>query len=115
MRHANLRFIAWIVLALLGAPVAMHVVVHDLHDHHDQPAAASLAGTERDHEHPIVSSPAPQIPALTRIAMPLAVAPALPTASWARLTTAIRNVVAFGALRMDDDIGLHSLHATFLI
>lgn len=37
MRRSTVRLSAFFVLALLGAPVAMHVVLHDLHAHHDGP------------------------------------------------------------------------------
>jgi len=32
-----------------------------------------------------------------------------------RIARTLRNVIAFGALRVDDDIGLHALFATLLI
>jgi hypothetical protein len=116
MSGQALRVIAFIVLALLGAPVAMHVVVHDLHDH--EHAATVDNGSEEphgDHEHPVVSSAAPRIPSVTRIALAVVATPDVARATWTATATADRNVVSFGALRMDDDVGLHSLHSTFLI
>src|SRR5215210_4773127 len=111
----TLRFVAFVVLALLGAPVTMHVVMHDLHDHQEEVAETYGARAHSDHEHPIVSSPAPQIPSLTRVALPIASVAAATPATWKRITTEVRNVLSFGSLRMDDDVGLHALHSTFLI
>ena len=107
-----------IVLLLLGAPVAMHVVMHDLHDHHDARATPVPYETEDghgDHEHPLVSSSAPQVPSLTRISLPLTSAPAAMPLTWTSIARADRNVVAFGALRTDTDVGVQSLLSTFLI
>lgn len=106
-----------IVLVLLGAPVAVHVLMHDLqHDHHDDRAIAyETEGSHDDHEHPIVSSPAPQVPSPTRVALPIATTPAAMPATWRRIARAVRNVVAFGALRTDTDVGFQPLLATFLI
>jgi hypothetical protein len=116
MSRSSLRFVAFIVLALLGAPVAMHVVMHDLHDHHDEVAEAYGAKTgHSDHEHPIVSSPAPQLPDVTRVTLPVATVPAATAATWTRIASTDRNVLSFGALRMDDDVGLQPLLSTFLI
>lgn len=94
----------------------MHVVIHDLHDHVDDHATA-FAGQagHGDHEHPIVSHPAPQVPSLTRVALPVAMEPVATPATSTRIATADRNIVSFGALRTDDDVGLQALLATFLI
>ena len=106
----------FIVLALLGAPVAMHVVMHDLHDHHgDAPASVVEEAGHGDHEHPIVSSPAPQLPDVTRMALPAAIVPAATWATWTSVASTDRNVLSAGALRMDDDVGLQPLLSTFLI
>ena len=117
MPRSTVRFFAFAVLALLGAPVAMHVVLHDLHEHHHHEAAmAGVGETEHgDHEHPIVASPAPRVPALTLVALPAAIVPAAMPATWAGIATAERNVLSFGALRTDDDVGLQPLLSTFLI
>lgn len=117
MRRSTVRILAVIVLALLGAPVAMHVVMHDLHHHHDANADAAMVGQggHGDHEHPIVGSSAPQIRSLTRAALPIGTAPAAVPATWICMATAQRNVVSHGALRMDDDVGLQPLLSTFLI
>ena len=116
MPRSTLRLFAFLVLALLGAPVAMHVVMHDLHGHHDDHGIAYEAERGHgDHEHPIVSSPAPQVPSLTRVALPMASAPAAMPATWTCIANADRNVVALGALRTDTDVGLQPLLATFLI
>jgi len=116
MSRSTLRLFAFVVLALLGAPVAMHVVMHDLHDHHGEHADAYEADSgHSDHEHPIVSSPAPQLPDVTRVALPVATVPAAASATWTTVASTDRNVLSFGALRMDDDVGLQPLLSTFLI
>lgn len=113
MRRSTVRFFAFVVLALLGAPVAMHVILHDLHGHPHQAAAAQPY--HGDHEHPIVSSAGPEVPSLTPAALPVAIAPAATAATWTCSKTTDRNVLSFGALRMDDDVGLQPLLSTFLI
>lgn len=116
MSRSTVRYATFIVLALLGAPVVMHVVMHDLHDHHDAHAEAAMIDTGHgDHEHPIVGAAAPQIPSLTRVALPIGTTPAAAPATWSRMATAERNAVSHGALRMDDDVGLQPLLSTFLI
>lgn len=119
MRRPTLRLLAFVVLALLGAPVAMHVVLHDLHDHHDALVEADAAMIEHadhgEHEHPIVGSPAPaslrHVRTVAPVAMILAAAPATIT----HRAGAERNVLSLGALRIDDDVGLQPLLSTFLI
>lgn len=117
MPRSTIRFFAFVVLALLGAPVAMHVVLHDLHDHHhhEQAIARLAASGHGDHEHPIVSSPVPQAASLARIAVPAATAPAATFTAWTCVARAERNVLSPGALRIDDDVGLQPLLSTFLI
>lgn len=116
MPRPTLRLLAFLVLALLGAPVAMHVVMHDLHDHHDEHADAYEAESGHgDHEHPIVASSAPKFPDATRVALPVAIVPAATPADWMIVAGTGRNVLSFGALRMDDDVGLQPLLSTFLI
>jgi len=116
MPRSTVRFLALIVLALLGAPVAMHVVMHDLHDHDGDYANAYATDADHgDHEHPIVSSPAPQVPSTARAALPVVAVPAATPATWTRTTRLERNVIAHGALRTDDDVGLQPLLSTFLI
>lgn len=116
MHRSTVRLFAVVILALLGAPVAMHVIVHDLHEHHAEHAKAydGEAG-HGDHEHPLVSSSAPQVPSLAPAALPVVAAPASVSAVWTRIATGERNVVSVGALRMDDDVGLQLLLSTFLI
>jgi hypothetical protein len=113
MRRTTVRLIAVFVLALLGAPVAMHVVMHDLHEHPHEAAAAQPH--HGDHEHPIVSSAAPEVPSLTPAALPVAIVPAATPATWTSVASTDRNVLSFGALRMDEDVGLQPLLSTFLI
>jgi len=116
MRRSTLRLFAFVILALLGAPVAMHVVMHDLHDHDgDHASAYTTDGDHGNHEHPIVSSPAPQVPNLARAALPVVAVPDATPATWNRTTRMERNVIAHGALRCDDDVGLQPLLSTFLI
>jgi len=113
------RIYAFFVLALLGAPVAMHVVMHDLHDHEGEHANAYTGQTgHSDHEHPVVSSPASRVPSLARAVLPVVAAPttvSVVRTQIARAARAERNVVSFGALRLDDDVGLQPLLSTFLI
>lgn len=45
MRRSTVRLLAFAVLALLGAPMAMHVVLHDLHGH----------GHQHEHAQPVVT------------------------------------------------------------
>jgi hypothetical protein len=116
MHRSTIRFLAFVVLALLGAPVAMHVVVHDLHDHYERLAMVTLDETGHgEHEHPVVSSPAPQVPNLTRVALPDALTPSAAAVTRSSITTSDRNVFSFGALRIDDDVGLQPLLSTYLI
>ena len=115
MSRSTLRFFAIVVLALLGAPVAMHVVVHDLRDHEEIDVASVPETGHGDHEHPIVSASAAPVASLPRVAMSVAVTPATVPATWTSITTADRNVLSFGATRMDDDVGLQPLLSTFLI
>lgn len=116
MRRSTLRLVALLVLALLGAPVAMHVVMHDLHDHHEDHAEPHDGGmSPGDHEHPIVSSSAPEVPSLSAATLPVAVAPYPTAAIWNSTARSARNALAHGALRSDEDVGLQPLLATFLI
>jgi len=116
MHRSTLRLFAFLVLALLGAPVAMHIVMHDLHDHEGEHANAYTEGADHGHhEHPIVSASAPQVPALTRVALPIVAVPVVSPSTWTRTATAGRNVIAHGAFRSDDDVGLQSLLSTYLI
>jgi hypothetical protein len=116
MRRSSVRCFAVVILALFGAPVAMHVLVHDLHDDDCHPGTAYTASEHHgNHEHPIISSAATQVPNLVRAALPVAIVPANPPASLRRMSAADRNVIAFGALRLEDDVGLQPLLSTFLI
>jgi len=116
MRRSTVRSIAFFVLALLGAPVAMHVVLHDLHDHHDAHADAAIIDTGHgDHEHPIVGASSPAALRLMRPALPVVAATAPQAIVSPALATAERNVLSLGALRIDDDVGLQPLLSTFLI
>lgn len=116
MPRSTVRLFAFLVLALLGAPVALHVVMHDLHSHHEEHATAyEHESGHADHEHPIVSSPAPQLPDATRAALPVETVPVGTPATWASIASIDRNVLSLGALRIDDDVGLQPLLSTFLI
>lgn len=115
MPRSTLRFFAIIVLVLLGAPVAMHVVLHDLHGHDDEATGTYASAADHgDHEHPIVSSPAPTIPGLVQIGLPVA-AESKTVPLPVGMPGEERNTLTHGALRMDDDVGLQSLLSTFLI
>jgi hypothetical protein len=113
MPRSTVRLFAFVVLALLGAPVAMHVVMHDLHAHPDESAAAHPH--HGDHEHPIVSSAGPEVPSVTPAVLPVALVPAATPATWTRVASTDRTFLSFGALRMDEDVGLQPLLSTFLI
>jgi hypothetical protein len=116
LSRSTARILAVVVLALLGAPLAMHVVMHDLHSHHDEHSDAYEAESgHSDHEHPIVSSAAPQLPDATRAALPAEIVSTATAATWTSVASTDRNVLSFGALRMDDDVGLQPLLSTFLI
>jgi hypothetical protein len=117
MHRSTVRILTFIVLVLLGAPVAMHVVVHDLDEHHDAGAATAMIehGGHGDHEHPIVGSSAPQVSILTRAALPVATTAGVARATSIYVARANRNIVSHGSLRMDDDVGLQPLLSTFLI
>ncbi len=116
MRRSTVRSIAFFVLALLGAPVAMHVVLHDLHDHHHPHADAAMIDLGHgDHQHPIAGASPPAAVRVVRASVPV-VAATLPQAMVsAAMATAERNVLSLGALRIDDDVGLQPLLSTFLI
>ncbi|MGZ5459949.1 MAG: hypothetical protein ACXW5U_10830 [Thermoanaerobaculia bacterium] len=110
------RLIAFAVLALLGAPVALHVVFHDLPaQHHEEHAEdGGIEHGHADHEHPVVGSAPAASPRLVRTILPTGDA-APPSTTWVRAVKAERNVLSFGALRTDDDVGLQPLLSTFLI
>lgn len=117
MNRSTLRIVAVIVLALLGAPVGLHVVLHDLPGHSGAVVdhAAGFSGEDHgDHEHPIVASTTPVSPRSGRTALPALTADPRPVAVSLRGTTP-RNVLSAGALRLDEDVGLYSLFSTFLI
>lgn len=105
-----------VILALLGAPVALHVVLHDLHGHEEHGAVPAGVGAEEHgpHEHPVVASvPPPEaVPPGDGVRLPGLNAVA---ASPGDIGRSARNVIAHGALRMDDDVGLQPLLSTFLI
>lgn len=94
----------------------MHVILHDLHgDHHDAPAKAYLDRDVHDHQHPIVSSLAPLLPSLTRTMLPVISLSMTSPFAWKSGSAGERNLIAFGSLRLDDDVGLQPLLSTFLI
>ena len=117
MRHPTVPIYAFFVLALLGTPVVMHVVMHDLHDHQDEHASAYTGGQSghSDHEHPIVATSARLVPRLAGPVLPLVAAPTSVSVVRTQIARSERNVVSFGALRMADDVGLQPLLSTFLI
>ncbi len=106
--------LSFVILALLGAPVALHVVLHDLHDHEGQRSHAYLNGADHgNHEHPIIPSAVPEAPAPASAVLLMVVV--RDPATWIRATRAERNEIAHGAVRLDDDVGLQTLLSTFLI
>lgn len=115
MRRKTLQLLAVAVLMILGAPLAMHVVLHDLHGHHDEDRhqVLALSGDEHDtHEHPVVASPSSQLPPLTQVELPIEAAPSATTPPSPQTE---RDSLSFRALRLDDDVGLQALFSTFLI
>lgn len=115
MPRPTARITAWLVLVLLGMPVAMHVVLHDLHDHHPSDAATLLEIGHGDHEHPIVGSAGTPTLRLVRTELPVAATDIPRSRMPLRLAGDDRNVVSPGALRIDDDVGLPLLLSTLLI
>lgn len=95
----------------------MHVVLHDLHGvhaHHHEHAddAALIDEGHGDHEHPL-AAPAPV--RLTRTATAMAILTATQPSARVGVTSAPRNILSHGAVRIDDDVGLLPLLSTFLI
>lgn len=115
MRRSSVRFFAFAIVLFLGAPVAMHVVIHDLHageEHHGAPDQSNPG--HGDHEHPVVSSPQLQVPILTQsFDAPVVVDVVL--AECTRVATMARSVMTHGAVRLDNDVGLQPFLSTFLI
>lgn len=114
MRRSTVRILAVITLVLLGAPVTLHVVLHDLHGHDEQTTPTGVAQADHGgHEHPIVNSSAPvaETPTVSAVRIVVAECPATST----RTGRAERNAIAHGALRIDDDVGLRPLLSTYLI
>ena len=119
MGRSTLRFLAVVILALLGAPVAMHVVMHDLHHaHHDDdgdPFSVTTV-THSGHEHPIVSPAAPRTPSPGRaMNTSSTLLPATTAVPLLRELADRRNIIAFGGFRIELDTGPQSLLSTFLI
>lgn len=121
MCRKTLQAFVIMVLAVLGAPLAMHVVVHDLQDEHEHSdhhegrgssPAIDFAETP-NHEHPVVApastSVQPPVRATLAIASGTALTPPAPAKARERSLLSVR------ALRLDDDVGLQALLATFLI
>ncbi len=116
MRRSTLQILALHVLTLLGAPVALHFVMHDLH-HDERANGDSIRATagHGDHDHPIVSSPVPQMPSLVRAVVAVIVVTAANAPTWRHAAHLSRNFIAHGAIRLDEDVGLQPLLSTFLI
>ena len=94
----------------------MHVILHDLHDHHDAHADATMIDPGHGHhEHPIVGASPPAALHLVRAALPATAAMASQVITSPSIATAERNMLSLGALRIDDDVGLQPLLSTFLI
>jgi hypothetical protein len=119
MRQKTLQAVAIAILALLGAPLAMHVVLHDLHhehgDHHrDHDAGMNVEPTgHSDHDHPVIASSPAAHPAPARTFVATVIPPfASASAAGEALD---RSLVSVPALRLDNDVGLQALFSTFLI
>lgn len=114
MSRSLLRFFALLILALLGAPVAMHVVLHDLAHHEAEHAQAEISGGDHgEHEHPLVAAAAPRTPRAS--VATVALLPAIPLRTAQQSAAMDRNVMSHGALRSDHDVGLPLLLSTLLI
>ena len=116
MRRSAIRFFAVFILTLLGAPLAMHVVMHDLdRDHHEDDGSFHHAASEHTaHEHPVISSPAPTAPDSDTPTM-LVSLPVMGPQRSLRGHGSERSVMALGALHLFYDTGPQSLLSTFLI
>jgi len=86
-------------------PICGHIAGVLSHAHHDHPAPATPAFVKR--------APVPATIAASR-PMHVAAIDAAPLRA-AYLARSLRNIRSLGALRVDDDIGLHALFVTFLI
>lgn len=115
MRRGASRLFAVIVLSVLGGPLALHFVVHDLHHAHVLDAEAFEAGAHGNHEHPVVGSSQPQVRHLNRSLLVPATFAQQSTMVVRQILSRERNFIAFGALRLDEDVGLQPLLSTFLI
>ena len=104
-----------VILVTLGAPLVMHVVMHDLHaDPHQTMDLSFASDHERGgHEHPLIASASTRMPAFVRIATTSAQIATDVSPSLARSMADLRNVIAPGAV--DDDTGLQSLLSTLLV
>lgn len=104
-----------LVLAVFGAPIATHLLIHDLVDHSHPAHAAELeAGEHAGHEHPVTVAARPHVAASLITVPPMsALLPASPRIREG--ADGIRNIMAAGALRLDDDVGAQALLSTFRI
>lgn len=117
MRRSMLRFLAVSILALLGTPLVMHVVFHDLHheEHHADASSYTSSLVHNGHEHPILSTTTPRL-SLRSLSSTKPFSLSTSTdGSMVRRIPDERNIMAFGALRLDHDIGPQSLLSTFQI
>lgn len=105
-------------LLVLCVGVGSHVVLHDLHGAAHSPGAAHDSDQQHDHDHPVTAKLAAQY--LITLSS-LSLTGLAPSAAAVHeflsspATVSIRNVVSPGALRSDEDVGLHSLLSTWLI
>ena len=116
MRRSIVR-LTILVLALLGAPLTTHVLFHDLGDHRElhHSAVMDIEGAHGDHEHPVTPSSSPQI-ARAAVAVRLLLSASVTESPEPAPTLARdRNAIAFGALRLDDDVGAQALLSIFRI
>lgn len=94
----------------------LHVLVHDLREAHGAADHLEIDGAGHgDHEHPVLSSVQTSAPLRTRFLLPAVAHVAPRVGTWNAIARLQRNVIAFGSLRLDDDVGLQILLSTLLI
>jgi hypothetical protein len=114
MRLTRFRATALLVLVLFGGPLAAHVITHDLHHDENRGTLAWEESGHGTHEHPVLTSAAARVSAALRTVMGRVKGTIVPTVA-VQFTSRPRNVICFGAIRIDDDVGLQALLSTFLI
>lgn len=117
----------WLASAVLGAIVLSSLLLHccifgnDAHGGAPLCAKIAIARAQPASDHPAAAEPPPKQTAKivsaaigeSRFAQPQTIA----TFTFVGLYSAFakRNAMTLGAMRIDDDVGLNDLHATYLI